>query len=121
MLIHKGRLSGRTRYAVLEVIKFDKESDVHFVASGFGEKSDWFLNISKNPDVKINTAGKIMAVNAQVLGRDNAQMVFEEYNSRYPHAIKNLARLIGYDIGNSRQDTLEFLKLIPVVAFYPVG
>jgi len=120
LLIHKGRYSRKTRYVVLEVIKFDKDSNVHYVASGFGGKSDWFRNIVKYPHVNIRTAGKTFAVKAQVLDRDDAQTVFTEYIERYPNAIKNLARFIGYDIGNSQQDTLDFLRMIPVITFNPV-
>jgi len=120
LLIHKGRRSGKTRYAVLEVIKFEKASYVHYVASGFGGKSDWFKNIVKHPNVKIRSAGKTLAVKAQVLDGDSAQTVFMEYSDRHPNAIKNLVKLIGYNIGDSHQDTFEFLRMIPVIAFNPV-
>ena len=120
LLIHKGRNSGKIRYAVLEVIKFEKASNVHYVASGFGGKSDWFQNIVKHPHVNIRTAGKTLAVKAQVLDVDGAQTVFNEYTDRHPNAIKNLVKFIGYNIGDSHQDTLEFLRMIPVISFNPV-
>ena len=121
LLMHKGRLSGKIRFAVLEVIKYDKENNIHYVASGFGEKSDWYKNLVKEPKVTIETGGKNFPVQARIKEEEEAQEIFSEYMERYPNAIKNLAKLVGYDIGESDQDTLDFLRMIPVVAFIPNG
>ena len=98
---------------------FDDDQNIHYAASGFGIKSDWYKNIVKNPEVVIRTAGKTFPVRARVLGVGESQEIFNAYYERHPNAIKNLARLIGYDIGESKRDTLDFLKFIPVIAFYP--
>ena len=118
LLIHEGRKSGKRRYAVLEVVKYNKEINLHYAASGFGKKSDWFQNISTNPEVSIQSGGKTFSAKAQVINDEEAAKIFEDYTKKYPNAIKNLARFIGYDIGESEQDTLDFLRMIPVVAFY---
>jgi deazaflavin-dependent oxidoreductase (nitroreductase family) len=119
LLTHKGRVSGKERTAVLEVIKYEKSTNTHFVASGFGEKSDWFQNISKTPDVTIQVASTKIPAHAACLTSDEAKNVFLEYNQKHPHAIKNLAKLVGYDIGSTQEEMLAFLALIPVVAFHP--
>lgn len=119
LLIHQGRISKKPRYAVLEVIKYDNEKNIHFVASGFGEKSEWYKNIHKNPEVKIKCGGKTYNVLARILSIDEAQIIFQEYIKKHPLAIKNLAKLIGYQIGDSQNEILEFLRFLPVIAFHP--
>jgi deazaflavin-dependent oxidoreductase (nitroreductase family) len=119
LLTHKGRQSKKPRYTVLEVIKFDQEHNIHYVASGFGKKSDWYKNILKYPEVEIRCAGKSYPATAAILPVDEAQVIFQDYISKHPLAIKNLAKLIGYQIGDTEEDTLDFLKLIPVIAFKP--
>ena len=119
MLTHTGRISGKPRQAVLEVIRYHKS--IHYVASGFGEKSDWFRNIKSNPEVTIHTAGKVIPAKAKILSKDEASEVFSIYVEKHPNAIKNLAKLVGYKIGDSRNEHLEFLRQIPVIAFYPKG
>ena len=47
LLTHTGRVSGKPRQAVIEIIRYDKVADYYLVASGFGEESDWFKNIQK--------------------------------------------------------------------------
>jgi deazaflavin-dependent oxidoreductase (nitroreductase family) len=119
LLIHKGRISGKDRTAMLEVIKYDRETNTNYVASGFGEKSDWFQNISKTPDVVIQVGSQKFTALAENLPEGEARMVFQEYNREHPNAIKNLAKIIGYEIGDTQEDMMAFLELIPVVAFHP--
>jgi deazaflavin-dependent oxidoreductase (nitroreductase family) len=117
LLTHKGRLSGKTRTAMLEVIKYEEDTNTHYVASGFGEKSDWYQNIVKTPQVTIQVGNKRFAALADRLSTDQAIEIFLDYRERHPKAIKNLANLIGYDIGETEEQELAFLRLIPVIAF----
>lgn len=119
MLTHTGRISGKPRQAVLEVIHYEKS--IHYVASGFGEKSNWFRNIKENPEVTIHTAGIVIPAIAKILSEDEASEVFSNYIEKHPNAIKNLAKLVGYKIGDTRNEHLEFLRQIPVIAFHPKG
>jgi deazaflavin-dependent oxidoreductase (nitroreductase family) len=121
LLTHKGRMSGKDRTAMLEVIKFDKESNTHYVASGFGEKSDWYQNISKTPEVKIRVGSHNFRARAEKLPPDEARKVFLAYNREHPNAIKNLAKVVRYPIGNTEEELMAFLALIPVVVFRPIN
>jgi len=55
---HIGRTSGAKRRSVVEIIRYDQEDDVYYVVSGYGEKSDWFKNITKNPEVFAVVGGR---------------------------------------------------------------
>ncbi|HKI54146.1 MAG TPA: nitroreductase family deazaflavin-dependent oxidoreductase, partial [Anaerolineales bacterium] len=55
MLTHTGRKSGLPRHTVIEVVKHDKETDTYYVVSGWGEKSDWYRNIRKTPQVTVQS------------------------------------------------------------------
>jgi deazaflavin-dependent oxidoreductase (nitroreductase family) len=121
LLTHKGRISGKYRCAVLEVIKYDKTANIYYVASGFGEKSDWYRNIVKNPRVTIQSGSQKISAQACILPSDQARKVFLEYTHHHPNAIKNLARLVGYQVGDTKEEMMEFLALIPVVALHPIA
>jgi deazaflavin-dependent oxidoreductase (nitroreductase family) len=47
MLTHTGRKSGKRRHVVVEVVDHAKTTDTYYIASGWGEKSDWSQNIQK--------------------------------------------------------------------------
>src|SRR5581483_6476732 len=42
MLTHIGRTSGRLRQTVVEVVRHDRLSDTYIIASGWGERADWY-------------------------------------------------------------------------------
>ena len=65
LLIHTGRVSGETRQAVLEVIRHDKAEIVYYVASGFGEKSDWFRKPNGYHRKRLNESFWIMPADTQ--------------------------------------------------------
>ena len=104
---------------MLEVIKFDPDTNIHYVASGFGNKSDWYQNIIKTPQVTVQVGFGTFNAHAERLSAEEAQKIFIEYRNRHPKALKNLAKLIGYNIGKTEADELAFLRLLPVIAFYP--
>ncbi len=119
LLTHKGRVSGQPRRAVLEVIQYDQESNTPYVASGFGDKSQWFKNISHTPEVHIQIGNKRFSAFAEHLAVDEAEKIFRDYHARHPNAIKNLSKMIGYQVGDSEEDITTFFRTIPVVVFRP--
>lgn len=119
LLTHTGRISGERRQAVLEIIRIDKTKNIYFVASGFGEKSDWFRNLQNNPEVIIQVRGQQMHVHARRLPQDEAEAEFLDYAHRHPTAIKNLVGMLGYQIDGSEDSLRGLAKVMPVVAFEP--
>lgn len=107
---HTGRTSGRPRTTVLEVIRRDPGS--LDVPAAWGETSDWFRNISKNPSVRVSTgARRNVSGVATVLSRDDAAGVFAGYVDEHPAAAKALAKTFGLPFDDSRR----LAELVPVV------
>ena len=116
LLEHVGRQSGKARQAVIEVVKRDKANDVYYVASGFGRASDWYQNLLKTPQGKIQSGFRKADVIAEVLPMEEAGEIIMEYARRYPFAIRTLARIIGYEVKKGETDYREFAKAVPIVA-----
>lgn len=121
LLKHIGRKSGKTREVVLEVVRYDKSSGTHIVASGWGEKSDWFRNIQKTPDVIIQSGGRSMRAKAVRLSEREARLELRDYARRHPSAFRYLGRfMLGDSISDSDEDISLLAQTIPLVAFVPV-
>lgn len=116
LLTHTGRISGERRQAVLEIMRIDKAKNIYYVASGFGEKSDWFRNLQSFPEAIIQVSGQRMSVHARRLPQDEADAEFLGYARRHPTAIKNLAGMLGYQLDGSQDSLLGLAKVMPVVA-----
>ncbi|RME46693.1 MAG: nitroreductase family deazaflavin-dependent oxidoreductase [Chloroflexi bacterium] len=117
LLTHTGRKSGLPRYAVVEVMRHDPVTNTYYVASGFGEKSDWFRNIMKTPQVTIQVGRRQMPAIAERLSLEDAERELLDYARRHPRALRNLARILGYRIENTEEDIRALAQMVPIVAF----
>ena len=119
LLNHIGRKSGKPRQSVLEVVNHDKATDTYYIASGFGKKSDWYLNILAHPQVDIQVGWRKMAVTAVPLTPEQSGQAMVDYSRRYPMAAKNLGKLIGYDVSTEEEYRAVGRDSIPFIALEP--
>lgn len=68
--------------------------NTYYVTPGFGEKSDWFRNAQKTPQVTIQVGRHKMAVVAEQLPLEEAEGELLDYERRHPKALRNLARVL---------------------------
>jgi len=116
LLHHLGRKSGQWRQTVVEVVRCDPSQGVYIVASGWGETSNWFRNILKHPEIRIETArGKLDAV-VERLDDQSAGRELRDYGRRNPAALRLLAkRMLGRAFSETDEDFLELSRTIPVI------
>lgn len=48
-VVHRGRRSGKRRETVLEVVRYGPDTPEIFIASGWGTRSGWYLNLGPTP------------------------------------------------------------------------
>lgn len=122
LINHVGRKSGLARQAVVEVIAYDKEHSTYYVAAGFGPKSQWYQNLLMTPEVTIVVGRKKLAVRAAPLTPTESGAALLDYARRHPTAIKNLSRMVGYEVDGTEADfrALGEQSIIPVVRFEPL-
>jgi deazaflavin-dependent oxidoreductase (nitroreductase family) len=121
MLTNIGRKSELKRQAVLEVLYHNKTSGEYYVLSGWGDKSDWFMNIQKNPEVVVNVGGQKFEAIAFQITSEEAESVISKYALQHPKAFRILSkRILGVDveIGNTTFEKLA--AYLPVVCLQPI-
>jgi len=111
MLTHTGRKTGTRRRTVVEVIHREPGAGVYYVASGWGETSQWFRNVLANPRVGITVGRRSFAARAERLSAERAEDVLREYKQRHRTAARALGRIFG------SQDPHELAQAVPVLAF----
>ena len=121
LLTHTGRVSGKARQTVLEVVRHDREGDVYYVASGWGARSDWYRNLMKTPEAVVQVGRRKMDVVARQLSPDEAAQVIMDYARRSPRALRAMARFMGYRLEADEADYRAFGRLVLVVALVPRG
>jgi len=120
MLTHTGRKSGLPRQTVLEVVQHNKDTDTYYVVSGWGEKSDWYQNISKDPFVTVQTGRRTFHSKAEFIPTERAIEVVKAYAHDHPVAFNELSGLFLGDRMKPGSDAQQRLvEKMPMVAFHP--
>jgi deazaflavin-dependent oxidoreductase (nitroreductase family) len=112
MLEHVGRKSGIRRNVVLEVIG-RPTPDSYLVASGFGEKAQWFRNIKANPRVRVYAGSRTASpATARVLTQQEADRALSDYVRRHPQAWNQLKPVLERTLGSSITETDTSLPIV---------
>jgi deazaflavin-dependent oxidoreductase (nitroreductase family) len=112
MLEHLGRKSGTPRYVVLEVIDH-VAPDSYVVASGFGDKAQWFRNIRANPSVRVYAGSHLPApATARVLDQPEADRVLATYIRRHPRAWARFKAVLEETLGAEITETNTPLPMV---------
>ena len=111
MIEHLGRVSHEPRYVVVEVV--ERERNVLRVASGFGDRSQWYRNLRANGVAYLST-GRARRVRSAVrlLDRTESNAVLSRYAVAHPDAWRHLSSAIDFDAGGGDAH-------IPIVEFTP--
>ena len=120
LLTHTGRKSGAIRQTVIEVVGHDKVAGAYYVVSGFGRKADWFLNIQKEPKIKVTVGSRSFEAEAGVVSDEEAADILLDYATDHPLAFRELSKiLLGKTIQPTRENCLQFVQTMPMVSFLP--
>jgi deazaflavin-dependent oxidoreductase (nitroreductase family) len=103
----------------VEVVGHDEATGAYLVASGFGEKADWYKNVMVHPDITIQVGRRQMAAHAERLPLPQATEVMLDYSRRHPATLRTLAGLLGYHSDGSEADVRFLAGVIPILALIP--
>jgi len=78
-LTHRGRRSGRLRWTVLQVLRYDRKSGEAVVMSGSGPTTHWLRNIQANDQLEVSIGGSFFAGSYRLLGPEEAIGVLADY------------------------------------------
>jgi deazaflavin-dependent oxidoreductase (nitroreductase family) len=120
MLTHIGRKTGKPHQIVLEVVYYDKQTGEYFIASGWREKSDWFRNLQKTPQVFVNTGRSRFSATAKILSIDDAEKILLLYAKSHPLAFRELGRLLTDKFTKDFDETCHSMaQEIPLISLEP--
>jgi len=123
LLTHRGRITGRVRHAVLEVISFDTDSQESVVVSAYGSQADWYRNIRTSPALRIRTGRLDYIPRQRFLTIEEASEVAVEFARNHPWELRLLSQTLpvigALDRNASRPDPVNELAALPMVGFAP--
>lgn len=118
ILTTTGRKSGKKRRTALGY-GYDPNLNAYSVMTGWGGKSDWYLNALKNPQVEIWVAKrKFQALAKQVAGEIAVEKM-KELITQNPYTVGMLGKLAGKPFDGSDAWFQQMVKTFPSLEFIP--
>jgi len=102
-----GRKSGKPRQVMVDVMKYDKESDTYYVEAAYGARADWVRNIRVNPLFHAQVGRRKFAARASELTADQG----EELLVAFYHSAPQYARAVMALGGLKVKDEVELRQL----------
>lgn len=100
------------RNVVLEVVGHPTP-DSYLVASGFGEKAQWFRNVKANPHVRVYVGGHSpSSAIARILTQHESDRALGDYVSRHPQAWNRFKPVLERTLGSSIAETNTALPIV---------
>jgi deazaflavin-dependent oxidoreductase (nitroreductase family) len=116
LLNHIGRVSGKQRQVILEVVENDRSDGSFVVASGWGPTAAWFRNILHTPQVSVQVGRHMIPVTAVPLTAEEGAEIFVRYAARHRAAATYLLpRLMGFSVDGSEADFRAVGQRMPFV------
>lgn len=117
LIHHTGRVSGKPREVVVEVVREDGDSVV--VGSGWGEGSQWFQNVMASPEVTIEVGSSRREVRGHRLSPEEGEAEMLDYARRHPSAARKLSGYMGFATDGREETYREVGRSLPFVRFDP--
>ncbi len=119
-LTHTGRRSGQPRQTVLEIVRYEAASGACVVAAGFGDKSDWVRNVTRDAHITFTVGRETQHGLAQKLDAQTAGRELVNYARLHPVAWRGLSDFMGYHLDGTDEDTMALGELISMFILRPV-
>lgn len=119
LLEHIGRVTGKRRQTVLEVVDSEPASGIFYVVAAWGERADWYQNIKSISEVSYQVGRRHFEGKARPLPQEEAEQVFLAYGHSHPRALQSLMRVLGYRIESNDQSYRALAEHLPVVKLSP--
>ncbi|WP_216827092.1 nitroreductase family deazaflavin-dependent oxidoreductase [Streptomyces globosus] len=122
LLTHTGRVSGRPRQVVVEVLAPGGRPGSYLIASGYGERSQWLRNVLAEPCVRYQVGRRKFEGTAVPLPPEESGRQLAEYARRHPRLAAKLMQALGHNpqsradfeaLGADRRNGVPLVEVSP--------
>lgn len=118
LLTTTGRKSGKPRYTPLEYV-YDKENDRYRVAAGWGGHTDWYRNLLRNPQVKVQVGRREFDAIAEPASDEEVAKYMMCVSQRHPRMDRVWNRWSDRPVNGSFGSYVYAAKFFPSVWLRP--
>ena len=107
-----GRKTGKIRQTPLEH-RYDEVNDRYLILSGWAGKTDWYRNVSANPNIHVQVGNRKFHCHAEPASNEEVALILEETARISPDMLKVWSRWAGEELDGSYQSLQRAAKYCP--------
>jgi deazaflavin-dependent oxidoreductase (nitroreductase family) len=96
-ITHRGRKSGQIRRTILEVLRYDPQTQEVLVVSGWEGKTDWYRNIEREKAVEVRTGWVHYRPVQEFLSPEETARLILTLFRQHPREVRFVGPLLGID------------------------
>jgi deazaflavin-dependent oxidoreductase (nitroreductase family) len=95
LLTTTGRKSGKPRQTMVDILDYDKDTDIYYIEAAYGARADWYRNIQANPFFEAQAGRRKFHARAGELTSDNAADMLVQFYRRKPAYMRSVMAMVG--------------------------
>jgi deazaflavin-dependent oxidoreductase (nitroreductase family) len=119
LLTTTGRKSGLSRHTPLEYI-YDRENDRYRIAAGWGGNTDWYRNLMKHPNVKVQVGRRKFDAVAEKASDEEVAKYMLHVSERHPRMDRVWNRWADQPVNGTFESYVRAAKYFPSVWLKPI-
>ena len=119
LLTTTGRRSGKPRHTPLEYV-YDKENDRYRVAAGWGGNTDWYRNLLKNPNVRVQVGQRKFDAIAEKASDEEVAKYMMMVSGRHPRMDSVWNRWSDKPVDGTFESFVYAARFFPSVWLKPI-
>lgn len=102
-----GRKTGKRREAMVDVMDYNKATDIYYIEAAYGARADWYRNIKSNPIFHAQVGRRKFKARAEELSNEETGEMLVQFYRRKPAYTRSVMAMVG--IKFKKEDELREL------------
>lgn len=90
-----GRKTGKRRETLVDVMDYDKATDMYYIEAAYGSHADWFKNIQAHPLFEAQVSRRNFTAQAEILNEGDTGEMLVQFFRRKPAYTRSVMAMVG--------------------------
>lgn len=90
-----GRKTGKHRETMLDVLQYDKATDIYYIEAAYGARADWYKNMQNNPIFEAKVGRRKFKARAETLPSEGAGEMLVQFHRCKPAYTRSVMAMAG--------------------------
>jgi deazaflavin-dependent oxidoreductase (nitroreductase family) len=118
LITHIGRKSGKQYDSMVDVMDYNKVTDIYYIEAAYGTHADWVRNIQASPNFAARVGRRKFTARATPLSNENAADMLVKFYREKPAYTRSVMAMVGVKF-NGEEDLRALAPKLMLLAVKP--